>query len=72
MKSNSINALSGVAYGSRSLVSPLLVVRGLYVAAFVTQSIQPSYWRVPAVAGRYEHCAHSGHISLTLIAIPTD
>ncbi len=32
MKSNSINALSGVAYGTRSLVPPFLVVRSLYVA----------------------------------------
>ena len=29
MNTNSINALSGVAYGTRSLVSPLLVVRSL-------------------------------------------
>jgi hypothetical protein len=27
---NPINALSGVAYGKRSLISPLLVVRSLY------------------------------------------
>ena len=32
MKSNSINALSGVAYGTKSHVSPLLVVRSLSVA----------------------------------------
>jgi len=31
MNTNSINALSGVAYGTRSLVSPLLVVRSLSV-----------------------------------------
>jgi len=30
---NPINALSGVAYGTRILISPLLVVRNLYVAA---------------------------------------
>ncbi|MDQ1405527.1 MAG: hypothetical protein QOG55_1156 [Acidobacteriaceae bacterium] len=29
---NPINALSGVAYGTRSVISPLLVVRNLYVA----------------------------------------
>lgn len=29
---NPINALSGVAYGTRDLISPLLVVRNLYVA----------------------------------------
>ena|SRR6516164_7895473 len=32
MNTNSINALSCVAYGTRSLVSPLLIVRGLSVA----------------------------------------
>ncbi len=31
MNINSINALSGVAYGTRSLISPLLVVRNLYL-----------------------------------------
>jgi hypothetical protein len=30
---NSINALSGVAYGTRSLISPLLVALNLYVEA---------------------------------------
>src|SRR5713101_6729482 len=29
--SNPINALSGVAYGTRSVISPLLVVRNLYL-----------------------------------------
>jgi hypothetical protein len=29
---NPINALSGVAYGIRDLISPLSVVRNLYVA----------------------------------------
>ena len=32
MNTNSINALSGVAYGTRNLVSPLLIVRSLSVA----------------------------------------
>jgi hypothetical protein len=32
---NPINALSGVAYGTRGLTSPLLVVRNLYLARWL-------------------------------------
>jgi len=38
---NPINALSGVAYGTRDLMPPLLVVRNLYVA-LQTWSLNPS------------------------------
>jgi hypothetical protein len=38
---NPINALSGVAYGTGSLISPLLIVRNLYVAwQFGTESLR--------------------------------
>ena len=35
---NPINALSGVAYGIKSLVSPLLVVRNLYLDLSVSRN----------------------------------
>jgi len=37
---NPINALSGVAYGTRSVISPLLVVPKLYLAFEVTPCLQ--------------------------------
>jgi hypothetical protein len=36
MKLNSINALPGVAYGTRSVISPLLVVPNPYLAELLS------------------------------------
>jgi hypothetical protein len=36
---NPINALSGVAYGTRSVISPLLVVPKLYLAFAITTKL---------------------------------
>src|SRR3979490_2096820 len=45
---NPINALSGVAYGTRDLISPLLVVRNLYVNRATAKTNKWAYSEVIA------------------------
>jgi len=52
---NPINALSGVAYGTRTVISPLLVVRNLYLSQ--EGFLNPPTLRQSELSGRSRSCS---------------